>query len=318
MHAASVTASHEVNSHRVDRPPDVRVDRELRSALPAGRRRRRTAGRHGHGDGAGSGSRDRATLVVAGEPEGCSGKCNAVAAGLERVTRDIVVLTDDDVPRDPDWLERFEAAVRDHGAVTGTPLFAHTGGTGRLLAWLYEPAQALVALLMLLWGDGCWGGACGFHRQHVDDEDALVADLRRTVTDDLLVGEHLTVDRDGDRSFAAVVPVASSVTGFLDRAVRHVLSFRYFEPGSQWASVLMGVGQALALAVAPVPAAAVMLLGGLGVYAALGARRWTAVFAPVSLLLNALVTLYALGNPEFEWAGRTYRWTGTFDVEIRR
>jgi len=262
--------------------------------------------------------RDRATLVVAGDPEGCSGKCNAVAAGLERASQPVVVLTDDDVPRDADWLARLEAGVREHGAVTGAPLFVHTAGLGRPLGWLYEPVQAFVALLMLRFGDGLWGGACGFRREHVDDEAALLADLRRTATDDLLVGEHLTVEPHGDRSYATTVPVAPSLTGFLDRPVRHVLSFRYFEPGSQWLSLLMGVLQVLALAVAPLPAAALMLLGGVGVYAAFGTARWTVVFAPISLFVGALVTLSALANPTFEWAGRTYRWPAKFDVEIRR
>ena len=43
-----------------------------------------------------------ATVVVAGEPEGCAGKPNALAAGVERATHDIVVWTDDDVPRSGD------------------------------------------------------------------------------------------------------------------------------------------------------------------------------------------------------------------------
>ncbi|ADD07667.1 putative glycosyltransferase, family 21 (plasmid) [Natrialba magadii ATCC 43099] len=42
---------------------------------------------------------ENAELLVAGEPEGCSGKANAVALALEHASQDRIVLTDDDVDR---------------------------------------------------------------------------------------------------------------------------------------------------------------------------------------------------------------------------
>jgi hypothetical protein len=35
-------------------------------------------------------------IVVAGEPEGCSGKANTIVTGMEVATHDLVVWTDDD------------------------------------------------------------------------------------------------------------------------------------------------------------------------------------------------------------------------------
>ena len=44
---------------------------------------------------------DRVRLVVAGEPEGCSGKANAVAAAMEAARNDRIAWTDDDFYHPP-------------------------------------------------------------------------------------------------------------------------------------------------------------------------------------------------------------------------
>lgn len=261
--------------------------------------------------------RDRAVLVTAGEPEGCSGKCNAIAAGLERATHDTIILTDDDVPRDAQWLTRLKKGVHQHGAVFGAPLFVHTDGTGRLLGCPYEPAQAFGSLLLLL-SEGVWGGGAGFHRRHIDDMDATIRDLRRTAADDLLIGTHLTIEPAGDIDLATTISASPSLDGVFDRVVRHILTFRYFQEGSQWVNLLMGVVQLVALVVAPLLTVGVSILSAVVIYRQFDLVRWTVVFAPISLILNAVLTVYALGRPEFEWGGRRYRWTGTFDVEWLR
>lgn len=259
--------------------------------------------------------RTQATLVVAGEPDGCSGKCNAVAAAIEASSDDVLILTDDDVPRDDDWLARVKRGVEEHGAVTGAPLYVHQGGSGRVLGWLDEPAQAFGSLLLLL-GNGVWGGAAGFHRDHIDDMETLVRDLRRTVTDDLLIGEHLTTDRKADFSLATTIPVTTSASGFLDRMVRYRTTFEYSEEAPAWMMTLLGVLQLLALVVWTLPAVVLMLLGGLATYRVFGTSRWTVVFAPVSLLFNAVLDLYAATRKEFEWGGRRYRWPSKFEVDV--
>ncbi len=43
-------------------------------------------------------------LIAAGEPEHCSGKANAIAAGMEAARHDRLVWTDDDFHHPPDWL----------------------------------------------------------------------------------------------------------------------------------------------------------------------------------------------------------------------
>jgi len=50
---------------------------------------------------------DRATVLVAGEPAGCSGTAHALATGMERATDDVVVWTDDDVSREGGWFDRL-------------------------------------------------------------------------------------------------------------------------------------------------------------------------------------------------------------------
>jgi cellulose synthase/poly-beta-1,6-N-acetylglucosamine synthase-like glycosyltransferase len=58
-----------------------------------------------------------AEVVVAGEPTGCSAKCHALAAGLERATGAVIVCTDADFEHGPAWLSR---------------VLAHPAGTRRL------------------------------------------------------------------------------------------------------------------------------------------------------------------------------------------
>lgn len=258
------------------------------------------------------------TVVVVGDPEGCSGKANAVAAGLEAAEQNVVVLTDDDVPRDEGWLSRVKAGVERHGAVSGAPLYVHEGGTGRPLGAALEVAQGTLALA-LAFGDGVWGGATGFDRAHLDDEAALVHDLRRTVTDDLLVGEHLGGAETADRGLFAPVPVETSLSGVLGRYVRFSRSFEYAEGASNAPVYVLGVLQALVLAVGTLPAAVAMGLGGvavLGLYGVPWRRRWSALFAPVSFLVHAAVTAVTVRRETFEWGGRRYRWRSKFEVKV--
>lgn len=60
-------------------------------------------------------------VCIAGEPEGCSGKANALAHGMERAENDRFVWTDDDFDRTSDWLDRLVAAGERHGPATVIP-----------------------------------------------------------------------------------------------------------------------------------------------------------------------------------------------------
>ena len=259
--------------------------------------------------------RPDATLVFAGEPTGSSGKSNAVAAGLEAASQDELLLTDSDVPRGGGWLSRLKSGVNEHGAVTGGVLFAHTGGAGRFPGWLIEPLQAVFMIILMLSG-GLWGGAAGFHRRHIDDMDALVEDLRRTVTDDLLIGEHLTTSVEADFALTAVIPIEAGVERFRDRWVRYALSFRYGDDASLGVAFLFGAIQAAALVLIPLPTILFSLLLGGVVYWLFDTARPTFLLTPITFVVNIVFTGYAATRSEFVWGDRQYRWRDKFDVEV--
>ncbi len=54
-------------------------------------------------------------LIPAGDPGGCSGKTNAIAAGMEAASHDRLVWTDDDFHHSPDWLDRLHEPYRRSG-----------------------------------------------------------------------------------------------------------------------------------------------------------------------------------------------------------
>jgi hypothetical protein len=104
-------------------------------------------------------------LVAAGEPEGCSGKANAIAAGMEAARHDRFVWTDDDFNHPPDWLATFSADYADHGPVSEVPYFV-----GRdPLSVVLEPLYASGASLGIHLRNQIWGGAVVFDRSDIDD-----------------------------------------------------------------------------------------------------------------------------------------------------
>jgi hypothetical protein len=100
-------------------------------------------------------------VCIAGEPEGCSGKANALAYGMERATNDRFVWSDADYERDDDWLDCLVEAGEEHGMAAVLPMFPG-GGWWRLV----EPVVVLSLGLQagLLRGDGVpsypWGIRC--------------------------------------------------------------------------------------------------------------------------------------------------------------
>lgn len=126
-----------------------------------------------------------ATVIVAGEPVGCSGKANALAAGMEAATDEIVVWTDDDVDRDEEWLTRLVTRATEHGAATEVPLYLGDG-----LWQLFEPAVLMLGSTGPASGNHVWGGGVAFDRTEID-EASLLAELRQTVGDDSLLSEYV-------------------------------------------------------------------------------------------------------------------------------
>jgi hypothetical protein len=254
-----------------------------------------------------------AEVVVAGEPQGCSAKCNALAAGLERASGERVVCTDADFDHEPGWL----AAVLEHLAdapaghvVSTAPVLVSEGALVRLL----EGPGGIGAALTTLLDTTAWGGTMAFRRGEVDVE-TYVSDLRRTVSDDAL----LTQQVDGIESIGALVrevPVSGSISETLDRQVRWVRTGLYFDPAGLAFGVLLSILVLVGTLLAPlVTVPLVTAVAGLA-YVYCGIRRWTFLLTVPAYAASLPLLIYGLARVEFDWNGRRYRWTGPFDVSV--
>ena len=254
-----------------------------------------------------------AEVVVAGEPVGCSAKCHALAAGLDRATGAVIVCTDADFEHGPEWLSTVLAHLVDappgHVVSTAPVLVSE----GPLMKPLEGPGAVGAAMTTLL-DTTVWGGAMAFRRDAVDVDD-YAADLRRTVSDDAL----LTQRADGVHSVPGLIsemPVSGTLSDTLSRQARWTLTARYVDPGG-----LVG-GAAIPLAVLLgtlfAPLVTVPLVTGVtaAAYAYCGVRRWTFLFAVPAYLAGLPLLAYGLLKSEFVWSGRRYRWTGLYDVTV--
>jgi hypothetical protein len=247
-------------------------------------------------------------LVAAGDPEGCSGKANAIAAGMAAARHDRLVWTDDDFHHPPDWLATIVADYEEHWPVSEVPYFV-----GRdPLSVLLEPLYASAGSLGIYLGDQIWGGAVAFERDDID-EAAFVDELRRTVSDDGLLMEHLEVTSVGRTH---VVPIGGSIHEAIERPVRWTKILRWHFPGAVAGIVFVALLVLAAAVLAPLPVAILLTVAHLVVNEVLGVRRWTALLAYPALFVFVPLVLYALARRTFVWGGRRYRWRRKFDVEI--
>ncbi len=254
---------------------------------------------------------DEAALLVAGEPEGCSGKANAVAYALERATQDRIVLTDDDVDRDDDWLETLKRHGEAHGVVTAIPIFTSEEHPFRL----FEPLCIVLASVVLertTWVP--WGGGVTFDRREID-VDGYIADLRRTVSDDALLAEYAD-EFVASRELVNRVAVPGDARTTYERLTRFVKIFYRFDRPKTLAALAASVCLVTIGILAPVAVAVGVTAVTYRRYRALGIERRTWLFAVPSLLLAPLVGVVGILRPTFVWGGRRYRWTDTFEVEI--
>ncbi|WP_313693628.1 glycosyltransferase [Halorarum halobium] len=247
-------------------------------------------------------------LVAAGEPERCSGKANAIAAGMETARHDRLVWTDDDFHHPPDWLATMNADYAEHGPTSEVPYFVGQDP----LSVLLEPLYASAGSLPLALGNQIWGGAVVFDRTDID-EAAFLDELRRTVSDDGLLMEHLDVTTVGR---TRPVHVGGSVREAVERPVRWGQILRWHFPGAMVGTWLVSLLVLAGAVLAPLPAAAVLTAGHLAVNEVLGVRRWTAVLAYPSLFVFVPLVGFALLSRTFVWGGRRYRWRGKFDVTV--
>lgn len=251
---------------------------------------------------------DRVRLVVAGEPEGCSGKANAIIAGMEAASHDRLVWTDDDFHHPPDWLDGLHEDYREHGPVTELPYFVGCDP----LSLLLEPTNAIGGTLGVYTADKAWGGAVMFERGDID-WDEFLADLSRTISDDGLLSEYLDVTAVRR---TRTVEVGGTISESLERNVRFSQIAWRHEPRDM--SVMLAVGTLVAIGCLVYPLAGFLILTLLqfAVQVALGVRRWTVLLAYLSTLISTPLLAYGIARRTFVWGRRSYRWRSKFDVEI--
>jgi hypothetical protein len=247
-------------------------------------------------------------LVAAGKPKCCSGKANAIAAGMEAARYDRLVWTDDDFHHPPDWLATLSADYEDHGPVSEVPYFV-----GRdPLSVVLEPLYASAGSLGIYLGNQIWGGAVIFERDDTD-EAAFLDKLRRTVSDDGLLMEYLRVTSVGR---TRIVPIGGTIHESIERQVRWTQILRWHFPGAVAGTFLVSLLVLTGAVLAPLPVAAVLTVLHLAVNEVLGVRRWTALLAYPAVFVFVALIPYALARRTFVWGGRRYRWRGKFNVTV--
>ena len=254
---------------------------------------------------------ENAELLVAGEPEGCSGKANAVALALEHASQDRIVLTDDDVERDDDWLATIKRLGEEHGTVTAIPVFHSEEYPFKLL----EPLCIVVASVVVdrtNWVT--WGGGVTFDRREIDLE-GYVADLRRTVSDDALLAEY-TDEVVASRELVNEVRIPGGPRITYERITRFATIFYRFAPRRTLAILGLFLAVTAAGILAPLLVAVGVTYVARDRYRSLGVDRRTWVFAVPSLLLAPFFVLAGIVRPTFVWGGRRYHWPDTFDVTV--
>ncbi len=252
-------------------------------------------------------------VLVAGEPEGCSGKANALACGMAAAQNSRFVWTDDDFARDPDWLEELVAAGRRDGPASAVPFFTG-GGWWRLVEpWYGALFALLVALGVGPFADTAWGGGVTFTRAELTvDVETFTTELETVLSDDYLLTQRLPSVHPV-RSMVTPVEVAGDRSAVVSRVVRfgRILGVNEGWSGAVVNVVLAGVGLVSPLVVAPLLTAAFV-----AVYRLLGERPVNALLAYPGLLVLPVAVLVARLVPEFEWAGRRYRLAESGAVEV--
>jgi glycosyltransferase involved in cell wall biosynthesis len=251
---------------------------------------------------------ENARILFAGDPDGCSGKANAIALGMAEASADRLVWTDDDFHHPDGWLSQLHDDYAEHGPVSELPFFV-----GRdPLSLLLEPAYAISGTLGVYVDEKLWGGAVLFERDDLDEE-AFLRDLRRTVSDDGTLAEYLDVT---PLRRVRRVLVGGTIRETLERHVRfHEIVLKHSPRDMTISSVVM-LFVAVACLVFPLYAIPLATLASATVYAMFGVRRWTALLAYPSILAGPLLLAYVLARQTFVWGGRRYRWNSMFDVEI--
>jgi hypothetical protein len=249
---------------------------------------------------------DDVRLVVAGEPEGCSGKANAIAAAMEDACHDRLVWTDDDFHHPSEWLADLQTDYEQQGPTTEVPFFKGNDPLSTLL----EPMYVMGATAGLTLINKPWGGAVIFEREDLD-ESAFLTHLRQTVSDDGLLGAYLDVT---PVKRVRRVEVGGTVGETLERHSRFMQIVQYFSPYPD-VTVPLTVFYLACCLLFPLPSMVVSTVGMAALYAYFGIWRWTLLLTYPALLVQLPLLLYGL-NRRFVWGGRRYHWPERFEVVV--
>lgn len=248
-------------------------------------------------------------LVIAGEPEGCSGKANAIATGMEAAQNEHIVWTDDDFHHPDDWLSQLHDDYAQNGPTTELAFF-----TGRdALSFLFEPLYAIAGTLGTYTNEIAWGGAVIFHRGDLPDEEAFRRDLLRTISDDGLLTDRVDIT---PVKRVRQVKMGGSFRETLERHVRFTQLGRHHDPKGSVLNGFIGTITTIAGLLFPIQLFIGLTILFAGVYTAFGVRRWTFVLGYPAVMISMPLMFYALLRKSFVWGGRRYRWNTKFDVEI--
>lgn len=250
---------------------------------------------------------EQVKVVKAGEPEGCSGKANAIHEGMREAENNRVLWTDDDFTHPENWLDQMNKGCDRYGAASELPFF-----TGKnFLTIVSEPIYAFTMLMAYL-NNQAWGGSAIFDRDKFEEEKFL-EELQQTVGDDVLLSEHLdskTMMRTHH------VRIDETPREALERIARFVKHVRYHEPVQTGLLTATSLLLATAAILYPIISFTISTLFFLAVYLAMGRKRPTFLLGYLSLIILPFFLLYGLTRRSFVWQGRRYRYNSKLDVEI--
>lgn len=251
---------------------------------------------------------DSVRVVVAGEPTGCSGKANAIAAGLEAAENDLIVWTDDDFVHPEDWLSQMRTDYEQYGPTSECPFF-----TGQdWLSVVMEPLYTLASPLGIHILGAPWGGAVIFSKDDLDYEE-YISKLRQTISDDALLSEFLHVY---SARRTRVIDTGDDIRETFERHARFVQTVANHVPFGAFVQSFFALLLTTICVAFPMIAAPSITLAVAGIYRYFGISRWTALIAYPAMLIVVPLVAYGLLRDTFVWSGRRYQWNKKFDVEI--
>jgi ceramide glucosyltransferase len=282
-----------------------------------------------------------AVKVIAGVSVSCAQKNHSLLAGLRHVRSEaeILVFCDSTNIANPDWLDRFTAAVRS-GETEAVTTFRSFKPEPETLGAVCQAIYAAFVLLLAASLPKPWGGATAIRRETF--ERLKVAESwSKTVVDDLVLGNALEsggVAIRMDTGNLLTSPLRNqTVRGFFGYLDRQILFPKFTNPGIWLTMLIVYLNLTLAFVVSVVVACLsavgwLQVLPGLlacGFLVALSVvavtlrrvnpfgiswHKWLAYFVPC-MFFHAFVVVRSIFRNHIDWHGRRY-WPGKDGVVL--